>query len=212
MLNARSRTTRFSHLSVLTFACVAIGLCAPRLALADPGHGGKGHEGKGEMRVQWVNHFDLLSGDPSVTTTSSLSTNSGVGGGLTALVITSSTTGDIDSFGGNKVVQMALDLQPKARIVGVRVCYELSDPGPSGSFIDQVRLAQIQDPPDTALGLLDDGTALNASGPTCVNSALASPPIRAKDGSVLLSLRVTFSNIADKIAVRAVGLLVNPQD
>ena len=71
------------------------------------------------------------------------------------------------------------------------------------------RLAQIQDPPDTALVLLDDGTALNASGPTCVNSALASPPIRAKDGSVRY-LRVTFSNIADKIAVRAVGLLGEP--
>jgi len=209
MLKARSRATRFFHLSALTFACVAIGLAAPRAALARGGHPG---EGKGEMRVQWVNHFDLLSGDPSVTKTSSLSTNSGVGGGLTALVITSSTTGNTDSFGGNKVVQKALELQPKTRIVGVRLCYELSDPGPSGSFVDQIRLAQIQDPPATALVLLDDATAQNASGPTCVNSALVSPPIRAKDGSILLSLRVNFSNTADLIAVRAVGLLVNPED
>ena len=214
MLKARSRATKFFHLTALTFACVAIGLAAPGASLADSHHGsgGKGHEGKGEARIQWVNHFDLLSGDPSVTTTSSLSTNSGVGGGLTALVISSNTTGDVDSFGGNKVVQMALELQPKTRLVGVRVCYELSDPGPSGSFIDQIRLAQIQDPPASALVLLDDGTAQNASGPTCVNSALASPPIRAKDGSVLLSLRVNFSNTADLIAVRAVGLLVNPED
>jgi len=209
MLQVRSRATRFSHLTALTFACVAIGLAVPRAALARGGHPG---EGKGEMRVQWVNHFDLLSGDPSVTTTSSLSTNSGVGGGLTALVITSSTTGDTDSFGGNKVVQMALELQPKTRIVGVRLCYELSDPGPSGSFVNQIRLAQIQDPPATALVLLDDATAQNASGPTCVNSALVSPPIRAKDGSILLSLRVNFSKTADLIAVRAVGLLVNPED
>lgn len=142
MLKARSRATRFSHLTALAFACVAIGLAAPRAALARGGHPG---EGKGEMRVQWVNHFDLLSGDPSVTTTSSLSTNSGVGGGLTALVISSKTTGDTDSFGGNKVVQMALEFQQKTRIVGVRLCYELSDPGPSGSFVDQIRLAQIQD-------------------------------------------------------------------
>lgn len=213
MLKAQLRATKFSHLAALTFACVAIGLTAPRAALADSGHGGgKGHEGKGEMRVQWVNHFDLLSGDPSVTTTSSLSTNSGVGGGLTGLVITSSTTGDVDSFNGNKVVQMALELSPKTRIVGVRLCYELSDPGPNGSYVDQIRLAQIQDPPASALVLLDDATAQNASGPTCVNSALASPPIRAKDGSVLLSLQVNFSSTADLIAVRAVGLLVNPQD
>jgi hypothetical protein len=107
---------------------------------------------------------------------------------------------------------MALELHPKTRLVGVRLCYELSDPGPTGSFIEQIRLAQIQDPPAIALVLLDDATPQNASGPTCVNSALVSPPIRAKNGSVLLSLRVFFSNTADLIAVRAVGLLVNPED
>jgi len=207
MLKARSRALRFSQLAALTFACVAIGSAAPRPALAR--HGGA--EGKGEARLQWVNHFDLLSGDPSVTKTSSLSTNSGVGGGLTALVISSSTTGDVDSFSGNKVVQMALELQPKTRIVGVRLCYELSDPGPSGSYIEQIRLAQIQNPPSSALVLLDDATVQDAAGPTCVNSALASPPIQAKNGSVLLSLRVNFSNTSDLIAVRAVGLLVNPE-
>ena len=128
-----------------------------------------------------------------------------------ALVISSSTTGDVDSFGGNKVVQMALELQPMTRIVGVRICYELSDPGPSGSYIDQIRLAQIQNPPSTALVMLDDATVQDAAGPTCVNSAFASPPIEAKNGSVLLSLRVNFSNAANLIAVRAVGLLVNPE-
>jgi hypothetical protein len=210
MLKARSRATKFSQLAALTLACVAVGLAAPRAVLAD------GSQEKGEshkhLGIQWVNHFDLLSGDPTVTTTSSLSTSSGVGGGLTALVITSSTTGDTDSFNGNKVVQMALELPQKTRIMGVRLCYELSNPGTTGSFIDQVRLAQIQDPPATALVLLDDPTAQNASGPTCVNSALVSSPIRSSKGSVLLSLRVFFANTADKIAVRAVGLLVKPQD
>jgi hypothetical protein len=210
MSKAQSRAMRFFEVAALALACVAI-VVAPRQALADS-HGGKGHEGKGEVRVQWVNHFALLSGDPSVTTTSSLSTNSGVGSGLTALVIGSSTVGDLDSYGGNKVVQMALELQPKTRIVGVRLCYELSDPGPSGSYVEQIRLAQIQDPPSTALVLLDDPTVQDATGPTCVNSAFASPPIRAKDGSVLLSLRVNFNSTSDLIAVRAVGLLVNPQD
>jgi hypothetical protein len=207
MSKARLRAVRFSQWAALNLACVAIGSAAPRPALA--GHGGS--EGKGEARVQWVNHFDLLPGDPSVTSTSSLSTNSGVGGGLTALVISSSTTGDTDSDDGNKVVQMALELQPKTRIVGVRLCYELSDPGSTGSYINQIRLAQIQNPPSTALVVLDDGTVQDASGATCVNSALASPPIQAKKGSVLLSLRVNFSNTSDKIAVRALGLLVNPE-
>jgi len=207
MVNARSLVLGKLHLTPVVIACLAVSLAAPGLSWA---HGSKSHEGRGEARVQWVNHFDLLSGDPSVTTTSSSSTNSGVGGGLTALVIGSSTTGDVDSFHGNKVVQMALELQPKTRIVGVRLCYELTDPGTSGSYVDQIRLAQIQNPPSTAVVLLDDATAQNASGPTCVDSALASPPINAKDGSVLLSLRVNFGSTSDLIAIRAVGLLVNP--
>ncbi len=207
MAGERLRSVGFSRWAVLSIACAAIGFVAAQPALA------KGpKEGKGEARVQWVNHFDLLSGDPTVTTTSSLSTNSGVGGGLTALDIMSSTLGDTDSVGGNKVVQMALELQPKTRIVSVRLCYELSDPGPNGSYIDQIRLAQIQNPPSTALVLLDDATVQDASGPTCVDSALVSPPIKAKNGSVLLSLRVNFNNVSDVIAVRALGLLVNPED
>ena len=188
MMNARTRILGKLGLTPVVIACLAVSLAAPGFSWA---HGDKGHEGKGEERVQWVNHFDLLSGDPSVTTTSSLSTNSGVGGGLTALVIGSSSTGDVDSFGGNKVVHMALELQPKTRIVGVRLCYELTDPGASGSYVDQIRLAQIQNPPSSALVLLDDATAQNASGPTCVDSALASPPISAENGSVLLSLGST---------------------
>ena len=151
--------------------------------------------------VRWVNHFDLLPGDPAVVSTSADSTTSGVGGGLTGLVITSTTTGEIDSFGGNKNVHMALDLQKNTIIKGVRVCYELTNPG---SFISQIRLAQVQNPPSSALVLLDDGTDLVAPGPTCVDSAATL--IHSKKGSVLLSLRVNFGNVGDKIVIRALGL------
>ncbi|MGH7840107.1 MAG: hypothetical protein ACRETH_00525 [Steroidobacteraceae bacterium] len=159
--------------------------------------------------VQWVNHFDLQSGDPSVTQTSSLSTNSGVGGGLTGLVITSTTPGNVDSFGGDKVVQMALQLQPQTRISRVVVCYELTS---ANSFIDQIRLAQVQNPPAVALVRLDDATPLTNVGPVCVASVGTS--IKPSNGSVLLSLRVNFAAGAaggpptDKIVVRALGLLV----
>ena len=167
-------------------------------------------EGRGRGReVQWVNHFDLLPGDPSVTSTSSNSTNSGVGGGLTGLVITSSTPGDTDSFGGNKVVHMALELAEDTKIKGVRLCYELSSPS---SYITQIRLAQIQDPPATALVLLDDGTDLTAVGPVCVNSAILAKPISSRKGAVLLSFRVFTdpqTGDKDKIVIRAVGLLVH---
>lgn len=153
-------------------------------------------------QVLWVNHFDLLSGDPSVVTTSANSFTSGVGSGLTGLVIQSSTLGDLDSFGGIKVVQMALDLPRRTTIKGVRVCYELSSPF---SFITQITLSQVQNPPSTTLALLDDGMDLTNPGPICVDSQPTL--IKSQDGAVLLRLRVNFQNTSDKIVIRALGLL-----
>ena len=42
--------------------------------------------------LMWINHFDLLPGDPSVFTSFN-AISSGVGGGLTGLVIQYDTTG-----------------------------------------------------------------------------------------------------------------------
>src|SRR2546423_6720712 len=153
--------------------------------------------------VMWINHFDLLPGDPSVTTSFN-AVSSGVGGGLTGLVIQSSTTGENAQNGGNKVVHMALDIPPRYVIKGVRVCYELSS---KRSFISQIRLAQVQNPPSSAVVRLDDATDLTNPGPVCVNSATTTVDPGA--GSVLLSLRVNFGNTSDKIVVRALGLLLN---
>lgn len=157
-----------------------------------------------EKTIMWVNHFDLLPGDPSVTTSFN-AVSSGVGGGLTALVIQSSTTGENAQGGGNKVVHMGLQVPPGYSIRGVRVCYELTN---KRSFISQIRLAQVQTPPQTAVVLLDDGTDQTDPGPICVDSAAAN--VNPGAGEVLLSLRVNFGNTADKIAVRAVGLHLSP--
>jgi len=145
-------------------------------------------------------HLVFLPGDPSVQTSFN-AVNSGVGGGLSGLIITSPTLGDEAQGGGNKVVETALEVPPGFDIVSVRICYENSNPR---SFITQTRLAQVQNPPGTALVLLDDPTHLNAAGPVCVNSqtTLVDP---AK-GSVLLDLRLNFRDTSDKIVLRAVGL------
>ena len=154
--------------------------------------------------IMWINHFDLLPGDPSVKTSFN-AVNSGVGGGLTGLVIESTTTGDNAQGGGNKVVHMGLQVPPGYSIQGVRVCYELSN---KRSFISQIRLAQVQTPPQTALVLLDDGTDQTNPGPICVDSAATS--VDPSAGEVILSLRVNFGNTSDKIAVRAIGLHLSP--
>jgi hypothetical protein len=154
--------------------------------------------------VMWLNHFDLLPGDPSVTTTFN-AISSGVGSGLTGLVIHSSTTGENAQGGGNKVVHMAVEVPPGFKVRGVRVCYELTS---KKSFISQIRLAQVQNPPASAVVQLDDGTDLTNPGPICVNSAATS--IDPGPGALLLSLRVNFGNTSDKIVVRGLGLLLNP--
>jgi len=150
--------------------------------------------------IMWVNHLDLLAGDPSVITSFN-AISSGVGGGLSGLIIQSTTTGDTAPSGGNKVVEMGLEVPPGFIIKGVRVCYELSN---RRSFITQIRLAQVQDPPSSALVLLDDGADQTNPGPVCVDSAPAT--VDPSLGSVLLSLRVNFGNTSDRIVVRALGL------
>src|SRR5436309_2817771 len=108
-------------------------------------------------KVMWIDHLTLLPGDPSVHTSFN-AVNSGVGGGLSGLIIQSSTTGDQAQGGGNKVVETALEVPPGFQITGVRICFENSNPR---TFISQTRLAQVQNPPSSAIVKLDDPTHLN---------------------------------------------------
>jgi hypothetical protein len=159
------------------------------------------------QKVYWLNHLDLLPGDASVKTSFN-AVSSGVGGGLAGLVITSTTTGEVTSGGGNKVVWMAVESPLNQRIAGVRVCYEYSTgKKPSPTYVSQIRLAQVQTPPSAALVLLDDGTNQTDPGPVCVNSKGA-VDIDPSKGPLLLSLRVNFANTADKIVIRGLGLIL----
>jgi hypothetical protein len=159
--------------------------------------------------LMWINHLDLVPGDTDVTATFN-STTSGVGGGLSGLIIQSFTDGDTSVSGGNKVVEKGLQVPPGWLIRGVRVCYELTNPR---SFITQIRLAQVQPAPSTALVLLDDGTNQTDPGPICVNSMSlpAGFEIDPSAGGVRLSLRIFVDaagviTAGDKIVIRALGL------
>ena len=165
-----------------------------------PKHHKRGAEEEQKAQLMWINHFALLPGDDSVKTTFN-AVSSGVGGGLTGLVITSTTTGETGTSGGNKVVHMAVEVPPGYMVNGVRIGYELTS---AASFISQIRLAQVQDPPQTAIVLLDDGTDQTDVGPTDVDSELTA--IDPAAGPLLLSLRTNFGDTADKIVVRSLGL------
>jgi hypothetical protein len=150
--------------------------------------------------VMWINHLDMLAGDPSVQVSFN-AVSSGVGGGLSGLIIESNAVGDTAPTGGNKVVQKGTLVPPGWLVTGVRTCYELSD---ARSFITQVRLAQVQDPPATAVVRLDDGADLVDPGPICVDST--STTVDPAEGELLLSLRLDFGDTSDRIVVRALGL------
>jgi hypothetical protein len=151
--------------------------------------------------VMWIDHLGLLPGDATVNVSYNANT-SGVGTDLAGLVIQSTTTGDITSSGSGKVVWTALEIPPGFKVRGVRLCYEDSSPN---SYISQVRLAQVQNPPATALVLLDDPTHLTSTEPVCVDSEQTGP-IDPRVGPILLHLRVNFGNTADRIVVRGLGL------
>lgn len=156
--------------------------------------------------LMWTPHLDFLSGDPTVLTTSFSSTSSGVGSGLSGLIVQSSTLGNVDSLGGNKVVESSIQVPPGFLITGVRVCYEWS--AGATSNIVQIRLAQVQNPPSTAIVLLDDATVQPNVGPVCVDSTATS--VDPSLGAVLLSFRINTGNVADTLVLRGVGLHLTP--
>ena len=155
-----------------------------------------------QTATMWINHLDLVPGGAEVQTLYS-STSSGVGGGLSGLIVMSTTTGEVFADLGNKVIEKGLDVPPNYNITGVRICYESSS---AASFISQVRLSQLANPPSVANVLLDDATDLTNVGPVCVNSAATS--VDTSLGAVRLALRVNFGAITDKIVIRGLGLLL----
>ena len=195
----RSRKTLFFAFTLAIALLFARSIASAQARPAfDPDH----DRDRDRIHVMWIDHLVFLPGDPSVHTSFN-AVNSGVGSGLSGLIITSSTTGNQADGGGNKVVETALEVPPGFDVVGVRVCYENSNPR---SFIDVTRLAQVQNPPSTAIVIQDDPTPLNAAGPVCVNGNLTF--VNPAKGSVLLDLRLNFGDTSDKIVLRAVGLLL----
>lgn len=160
--------------------------------------------GPSNANGMWISHLDLLAGDPNVQTSFN-AVSSGVGNGLSGLIIQSSSIGDKTPQGGDKVVQKALEVPPGHTIKGIRLCYELSN---SRTFINQIRLSQVQNPPDRAVVLLDDLTSLNNKGPICINSQQTLSSIDPANGPLLLSLRINSGDASDRIVIRGLGLLL----
>src|SRR6185295_6125060 len=72
-----------------------------------------------QTATMWINHLDLVPGGAEVQTLYS-STSSGVGGGLSGLIVMSTTLGETFTPTGNKVIEKGLDVPPNYNITGVR--------------------------------------------------------------------------------------------
>lgn len=151
----------------------------------------------------WTNHLDFLPGDPSINTSFN-AINSGVGSGLSGLIVTSTTLGSTAPNGGNKVIEKGLDIPPGYLLTGIRLCYQSSN---SRTFLSQIRLAQLTNPPTSAIVRLDDARLqLRAAGPVCLNSRAVT--VNQTAGAVRLSLRFNFGSTSDRFVLRGVGLLL----
>jgi hypothetical protein len=150
--------------------------------------------------VLWLDHLALLPGDSTVTT--AFDANAALGG----LVIGSTSTGGA-GVNGPKVVATGLLVPLGYDITGVTVCYQLSS---TGSFIDSVRLDQLQSPPTGVTAVSNVAVSAPGSvGPACVSSA-ASSPVDPATGAVRVNLGLTFGATTDTITLLAVGLEVAP--
>jgi hypothetical protein len=185
MMNAPMRGLR-GLAGLLSFCAAILTIGLPMTAIA------------ASPQVQWVNYFDLNPSDTTTIVTPDIDINGG-------LVITSKNTGDVDGENNNKTVFMALELPKQARVTGVMVCYQLSSPN---TFIEQTRLAQLNNPPANFTVRLDDKTAMNSATPKCDRTAVLKVPIKAENSDLVLSLRTNFASMSDQIVIRGLGLLV----
>lgn len=110
-----------------------------------------------------------------------------------SLQITSSEPGDL------KWISLSLPVPSNRTINKVMVCYQLSD---AGSFISQVRLTEMKEPP-SAVVRHDDPTDLTSTEPTCYESDVSG---LQPEGAITLSLRLNFGSTADTITLGAIGV------
>jgi hypothetical protein len=103
---------------------------------------------------------------------------------------------------------MVIDLAPQPagiNIKGIKVCYESTS---TLSFISQIRISEVQNPPSTALVRLDDGTDLSSVGPLCVDSRAVNFPIPTTKGPLLLNIKFNFGTTKDAVVIRGLGVIL----
>jgi hypothetical protein len=149
----------------------------------------------------WVDPLALTPGTPNVE----ISLDPLAGGedfGASGLIV-KAVEGE-----GSRRIEVGLSVPPGMLVKGARVCYEVTN---ASTFIDEIRILQLQDPPSTDMLLFQDETDLTSTEPVCVDSAEAVEPIDPSAGSLRLQLILSFPEDAtpdDCIVIHGLGLHV----
>ena len=155
--------------------------------------------------MMWLDHLGSQL-DDTIIDTSFTVLRSKVGRGLAPWDIHSTTLGIPGFLVGNKEVDIKVNTIPEYNIVGLKVCYELSEPR---TYICHLRFEQVKNPSALSSVSLDYTTKLTNKGRTWMRSVPIL--INPDNGNVRLSFRINTGNPADYIRVRAIGLVLSPK-
>jgi hypothetical protein len=143
----------------------------------------------------WINHLRLAP-----VGTGLMATYDAVGTGLSGLVVSPRTTGPL-AKGQGYLLETALEVPPGFFLRGVRVGLESSS---RDCFLSLIRLAQVNDPPDSAVLLGEDERAHRAVGAQSVDSEDVS--VDPRRGPVLLTFGFGFEDPGGWVVVRSLGM------
>jgi hypothetical protein len=145
--------------------------------------------------LMWINHLRLAPAGNGL-----MAAYDAVGTGLSGLVVSPRTASPL-LRGQGYLLETALEVPPGFFLRGVRIGLEASSPD---CYLNLIRLAQVNDPPDVAILLGEDDRAHRAAGPVSVESEGVS--VDPRRGPVLLTLGFGFEDPAGWVVVRGLGM------
>jgi len=148
----------------------------------------------------WLDLAKFASDSHELTITP-LTSRNGAGTAAEGIVVQAPTAAG-SLAGLPRQVSMDLDAPDGFALVGVRVCYQLTNPR---STISRIRVSRPGERGKEPQLLIDDSADRTAPGPVCIDTR----PMRSTEhGPITVSLRFSLQDPSDRIALRGVALLL----
>ncbi len=148
--------------------------------------------------ITWLDHLAMRPTEPELTVSQG-SNHTGLGLGQVGLVVNSSTIGDTYANGSNKTIVLEV-AGVTSSLSGIQVCSNSSNPR---SFVSQIRVAEAQGD-GSYLVRLDERIDPTDMSPVCLT---INRRFDTHAQPLSVSLRLTFGDVSDQIAILGVALL-----